>query len=179
MHGIQLFPARGKLLRAIASKKYFSNLHSAAFVTVFAHNLVHAYKFRIFQKTAGYIYRRLISGFFVPYFSARLDFPSPPLSAPGSPRMQYTKRWGCSCLDVTWRESLLTAIFTVPKLSYLGEHSEVSQARSLHACWTRMLYHNRLETIENSQSTNSAKTLKIFNVYSSLGLWKFRIRVVS
>ena len=56
------------------------------------------------------------------------------------------------------------------KLSYLGEHSEVSQARSLHACWTRMLYHDRLDTIENSQSTNSAKTLKIFNVYSSLGL---------
>ena len=25
--------------------------------------------------------------FFVPYFCARLDFPSPPLSAPGSPRM--------------------------------------------------------------------------------------------
>ena len=25
-------------------------------------------------------------------------------------------------------------IFTVPKLSYLGEHSEVSQAWSLHAC---------------------------------------------
>ena len=25
--------------------------------------------------------------FFVPYFPARLDFPSPPLSAPGSPRM--------------------------------------------------------------------------------------------
>ena len=25
--------------------------------------------------------------FFLPYFSARLDFPSPPLSAPGSPRM--------------------------------------------------------------------------------------------
>ena len=35
---------------------------------------------------------------------------------------------------------------------------------------TRMLYRDRLETIENSQSTNSAKTLKIFNVYSSLGL---------
>ena len=29
--------------------------------------------------------------FFVPYFSARLDFPSPPLSTPGSPRM-YTAR---------------------------------------------------------------------------------------
>ena len=41
-----------ELLRAISSKKNFSNLHSAAFVTVFAHNLVHAYKFRIFQKTA-------------------------------------------------------------------------------------------------------------------------------
>ena len=37
---------------------------------------------------------------------------------------------------------------------------------------TRMLYRDRLETIENSQSTNSAKTLKIFNVYSSLGLQK-------
>ena len=31
-------------------------------------------------------------------------------------------------------------------------------------------YNDRLETIDNSQSTNSAKTLKIFNVYSSLGL---------
>ena len=61
---------------------------------------------------------------------------------------------------------------TVPKLSYLGEHSEVRKARSLHACWTRMLYHDRLETIETSQSTNSAKTLKIFHVYSSVGLSK-------
>ena len=31
-------------------KKNFIDLHSAAFVTVFARNLVHAYKFRIFQK---------------------------------------------------------------------------------------------------------------------------------
>ena len=31
--------------------------------------------------------RRRSLFFFVPYFSARLDFPSPPLSAPGSPRM--------------------------------------------------------------------------------------------
>ena len=53
---------------------------------------------------------------------------------------------------------------------YCCEHSEVSQAWSLHACWTRMLYNDRLETIDNSQSTNSAKMLKIFNVYSSLGL---------
>ena len=30
--------------------------------------------------------------FFVPYFSARLDFPSPPLSAPGSPRMKGAKK---------------------------------------------------------------------------------------
>ena len=35
------------------SKKNFINLHSAAFVTVFARNLAHGYKFRIFQKTAG------------------------------------------------------------------------------------------------------------------------------
>ena len=41
---------RGKTLRAIASKKNFINLHSAAFVTVFAGNLVHAYNFRIFKK---------------------------------------------------------------------------------------------------------------------------------
>ena len=30
--------------------------------------------------------------FFVPYFSARLDFPLPPLSAPGSPRMEQSTR---------------------------------------------------------------------------------------
>ena len=40
------YKKRGELLRAIASKR------SAAFVTVFARNLVHAHKFRIFQKTA-------------------------------------------------------------------------------------------------------------------------------
>ena len=28
--------------------------------------------------------------FFLPYFSASLEFPSPPLSAPGSPRMLIT-----------------------------------------------------------------------------------------
>ena len=77
--------------------------------------------------------------------------------------MMYTQLAG----DVTWQKSLL---FSHLKLSYLGEHSKVTQARSLHACWTRMLYHDRLETIENCQSTNSAKTLKMFNVFSSLGL---------
>ena len=55
-------------------------------------------------------------------------------------------------------------------ISSIHEHSAVSQAWSLHACWTRMLYHDSLQTIDNSQSTKSAKTLKIFNVYSSLGL---------
>ena len=35
------------------SKKNFINLHSAAFVTVLTRNLVHAYKFRIFQKLPG------------------------------------------------------------------------------------------------------------------------------
>ena len=29
------------------------------------------------------------------YVSARLDFPTHPLSAPGSPRMRSTKRWEC------------------------------------------------------------------------------------
>ena len=42
----------GNCLWVMASKKNFINLHSAAFVTVFARNLVHAYKFRIIQKTA-------------------------------------------------------------------------------------------------------------------------------
>ena len=46
------YKKRGELLQAIASKKNFINLHSAAFITVFARNLVHAYKFCIFQKTA-------------------------------------------------------------------------------------------------------------------------------
>ena len=43
---------RGELLWAIASKKNFSNLHLAAFVTVFARNLVHSHHFRNFQNTA-------------------------------------------------------------------------------------------------------------------------------
>ena len=46
------YKKRGEFLWAIASKKNFINLHSAAFVTVSARNLVHAYKFRFFQKTA-------------------------------------------------------------------------------------------------------------------------------
>ena len=46
------YKKRRELLWAIASKKNFINLHSAAFVTVFARNLVDAYKFRIFPKTA-------------------------------------------------------------------------------------------------------------------------------
>ena len=45
-----------ELLWAIATKKNFINLYSASFVTVFARNLVHAYKFRIFQKTAHYFF---------------------------------------------------------------------------------------------------------------------------
>ena len=51
-----VYKKRGELLWAIASKKNFINLHSAAFVTVFGRNLVHAYKFRIFQKTARQIF---------------------------------------------------------------------------------------------------------------------------
>ena len=43
---------RGELLWAIASEKNFINLHSAAFDTVFGRNLVYAYKYRIFPKTA-------------------------------------------------------------------------------------------------------------------------------
>ena len=46
------YKKRRELLWAIASKKNFINLHSAAFVKVFACNLVHAYQFRIIQKTA-------------------------------------------------------------------------------------------------------------------------------
>ena len=46
------YKKRGELLWAIASKKDFINLHSAAFDTVFGGNLVHAYKFRIFPETA-------------------------------------------------------------------------------------------------------------------------------
>ena len=50
------YKKRGELLWAIASKKNFIDLHSAAFVIVFGRNLVHVYKFCIFQKTARYIF---------------------------------------------------------------------------------------------------------------------------
>ena len=45
------YKKRGELPWAMASKKNFINLHPAAFVTVFARNLAHTCKFRIFQKT--------------------------------------------------------------------------------------------------------------------------------
>ena len=44
------YKKRGELLWAIASKKKFINLHLAAFVTVFARNLVHTNKFAFFKK---------------------------------------------------------------------------------------------------------------------------------
>ena len=44
------YKKRGELLWAIVSKKNFINLHSAAFVTVFACNLVHATNFAFFKK---------------------------------------------------------------------------------------------------------------------------------
>ena len=47
------YTKRGELLWAIASKKNFINLHSAAFVTVFARHLVHSYKCRIFSKNCS------------------------------------------------------------------------------------------------------------------------------
>ena len=43
------YKKRGQLVWATAGKKSFISLHSALFVTVFARNLVHAYKFRIIQ----------------------------------------------------------------------------------------------------------------------------------
>ena len=44
-----MYKKRGELFWAIASKKNFINLHSTAFVAVFARSFVHAYKFRIFK----------------------------------------------------------------------------------------------------------------------------------
>ena len=41
------YKKRRELLCAIASKRNLINLHSAAFVTVFARKLVHVYNFRI------------------------------------------------------------------------------------------------------------------------------------
>ena len=43
---------RGEFLWAIGTWKNFINLDSAAFVTIFGRNLVHAYNFRIIQKNA-------------------------------------------------------------------------------------------------------------------------------
>ena len=47
-----VYKKRGEFLWAIASKKNFINLHSAAFVTGFARNLVYVYKFYLFVNCA-------------------------------------------------------------------------------------------------------------------------------
>ena len=60
--------------------------------------------------------------FFMPYFSARLDFPSPPLSAPGSPRMDSSYwipdlfQWNLdSTLQMSAGFQIPTAVFRFPR----------------------------------------------------------------
>ena len=53
------YKERGELLRAIASQKNVISLHSAAFVTFFASNLVHAYKFPIFKQLLDTVFKNL------------------------------------------------------------------------------------------------------------------------
>ena len=48
------YKKRGELLWAIASKKNFINLHSAAFVTAFARNLVHLVGCNTYLSYSGY-----------------------------------------------------------------------------------------------------------------------------
>ena len=43
----------------------------------------------------------------MPYFPARLDFPSPPLSAPGSPRMTGTLLQTMSCVATEMKRTLV------------------------------------------------------------------------
>ena len=50
------YKKREELLLAITGKKNFINLNSAAFDTVFAGNLVHAYKFPVIQKNRWIIF---------------------------------------------------------------------------------------------------------------------------
>ena len=88
-------------------------------------------------------------------------------------RITFCKLKMSLCDFVKWFLRLLLQIQHENNFLPASKHwqvSEGSQGWSLHVCSARMLYHDRLETIEKSQSTNSAKTLKIFNVYSSLGL---------
>ena len=54
--------------------------------------------------------------FFVPYFLARLDFPSSPLSAPGSPRMQFFKRvitLSIGQISIHWRIAQLVFLILI------------------------------------------------------------------
>ena len=65
---------------------------------------------------------------FVPYFFARLDFPSSPLSAPGSPRMRKVERlyfafWWPLKLKKNRKNKLLKSLFLVP--SFSGENNEI------------------------------------------------------
>ena len=55
------------------------------------------------------------SFFFVPFFSARLDFPSPPLSAPGSPRMDVPLR----CVFNNYIPCIFLYLLTVKKIHFV------------------------------------------------------------
>ena len=70
-----VYKKRGEFLWAIASKKNFLTcMHSPAFVTVFARNLTHAYKFRIMQKPLDNFFINLtISKSFVSKFTLQVS----------------------------------------------------------------------------------------------------------
>ena len=92
--------------RAGAGERHFSRRHrplSQVVRLIFALLvLIRSHK-TIWEPGTGYVPRgssRRSLLFFVSYFSARLDFPSSPLSAPGTPRMMIDLRSGfflCFC----------------------------------------------------------------------------------
>ena len=78
----------------------------------------------------------------MPYFPARLDFPSPPLSAPGSPRMPIQRHCCCVCKDCRMTSQ-------VYKMKGAG-HKDRANPPFCFYCWSHCDFEARISSKGNS-----------------------------
>ena len=94
------------------------------------------------------------SFFFVPYFSARLDFPSPPLSAPGSPRMDVPLR----CVFINYIPCIFLYLLTVKKntLRLANIQLKIKCSRVLHFSHFHIIANKCVRSLDTNR--HSTKT---------------------
>ena len=98
---------------------YCVDFSAASFISIFlCHSSSSEIQGQIVRARKSLNGRNLSLLFFAPYFSARLDFPSPPLSTPGSPRM-VTREPVHRLLHRVWADNSISLTFSLLKVGQL------------------------------------------------------------